>query len=577
MVATYTDRTGAGETATAVLANKVRAEVSSINDNVENPSNGSPGFPPDGDYTRSVPESTAKGMPVGGPVVAIDPQEDPLFYVIDDDRDPTAAGASEGVASGRDASYFSIDSATGQVMVAKTLDYDSKPNTNSPDGKYEFYVRAIDPSNERGVVKVTVTATAANDAPRIMGSLTVGQYGINEDDTQTADHEDVPGAPSELRVYEKDDDLKSPNDYTGFPQMPLPGNMPDEGSGNNMPGLGASNVFTASDQDARGQIFWSLRGDDHDDFVLSSTGLVLTGYNGPDEPTALRFLNAPDYENPTDDNMDSVYKVTIVARDSAGAEDTHDVTVFVMNRNEAGKLTLSETQPLIGQAVTATISDPDNSVTAVTWQWARSSTSTGPFTPIPGATAATYVPWKRADDDKLTVVDDNGMFLQASATYIDTTLEDDDPDTGKVDERVQDGNDDDGPTPKAATTTKSGEGESQLYRVSKVSANAVRVAEDAEDVNPVFANAPYVRDVVENAETDSLVGLPVDASYSDPLEYDINPNDANDNKYFYIEDNGQIRVNYVDVADPTPSGQYAVPTGAVGDTGSTDTRCWNHH
>ena len=140
--------------------------------------------------------------------------------------------------------------------------------------------------------------------------------------------------------------------------------------------------------------------------------------------------------------------------------------------------------------------------------------------------------------------------------------------TGKVDERVQDGDDDDttGPTPKMATTTKSGEGESQLYRVSKVSANAVRVAEDAEDVNPVFANAPYVRDVVENAETDSLVGLPVDASYSDPLEYDINPNDANDNKYFYIEDNGQIRVNYVDVADPTPSGQYAVPTGAVGDT-----------
>ena len=66
--------------------------------------------------------------------------------------------------------------------MAKTLDYDSKPNTNSPDGKYEFYVRAIDPSNERGVVKVTVTATAANDAPRIMGSLTVVQYGINEDE-----------------------------------------------------------------------------------------------------------------------------------------------------------------------------------------------------------------------------------------------------------------------------------------------------------------------------------------------------------------------------------------------------------
>ena len=72
-------------------------------------------------------------------------------------------------------------------------------------------------------------------------------------------------------------------------------------SGNDTPGLGASNVFTASDEDARGQIFWSVRGEDADDFVLSSTGIVLTGYTGPDEPTALRFVTAPDYENPTDD------------------------------------------------------------------------------------------------------------------------------------------------------------------------------------------------------------------------------------------------------------------------------------
>ena len=104
--------------------------------------------------------------------------------------------------------------------------------------------------------------------------------------------------------------------------MPLPGNTPEENSGDDTPGLGASNVFTASDEDARGQIFWTLRGDDADDFVISSTGIVLTGFRGPDEPTALRFASAPDYENPTDANMDSVYKVTIVATDSSGAEDT---------------------------------------------------------------------------------------------------------------------------------------------------------------------------------------------------------------------------------------------------------------
>ena len=553
--ATYTDRRDAGKFAVAVLANKVRAEVSSDNDNVENPDNGSPGFAQGADYTRSVPESTATGMPVGAAVVATDPNEDTLYYELDDEL-----SSDNGVASGSDASYFSVDNATGQVMVAKTLDYDSNPNRNSPDGKYEIYVRATDPSNESATVKVTVTATAANDAPSIMGSL-ASYAGLP--------FPAAPDAPSELMVYEKDDDLKAPGDYTGFPQMPLPGNMPEPESGNDTPGLGASNVFTAGDQDARGQIFWTLRGEDHDDFVLSQTGLVLTGYTGPDEPTALRFVNAPDYENPTDENMDSVYKVTIVATDSAGAEDTHDVTVFVMNRNEAGKATLSETQPLIGQPVSATVSDPDNSLTSVTWQWARSSTSTGPFTAIPGATSDTYVPWKRGDDDDEGIPDDNGMFLRVYATYIDTTSEKDDPMTGLVDERVQMGEDEDedGPTAKLATSTKSGDGPSQLYRVMVTSANAVRVPEDAEDVNPVFADAPYVREVVENAETRSIVGLPVAARYSDPLIYEIDNADANDNRYFEIdEENGQIRVASMDVADPTPSDQYDVPIDAVGDT-----------
>ena len=121
--ATYTDRRGAGKFAVAVLANKVRAEVSSDNDNVENPDNGSPGFEQGADYTRSVPESTAKGMPVGAAVVATDPNEDTLYYELDD-----ALSSDDGVASGSDASYFSVNNATGQLMVAKTLDYDSNPN-----------------------------------------------------------------------------------------------------------------------------------------------------------------------------------------------------------------------------------------------------------------------------------------------------------------------------------------------------------------------------------------------------------------------------------------------------------------
>ena len=119
---------------------------------------------------------------------------------------------------------------------------------------------------------------------------------------------------SEFMVYEKDGTTSRLRTTTpASRRCRCLVTTPEADSGNDTPGLGASNVFTAGDQDARGQIFWTLRGEDHDDFVLSQTGLVLTGYTGPDEPTALRFVNAPDYENPTDENMDSVYKVTMVA------------------------------------------------------------------------------------------------------------------------------------------------------------------------------------------------------------------------------------------------------------------------
>ena len=103
----------------------------------------------------------------------------------------------------------------------------------------------------------------------------------------------------------------------------------------------------------------------------------LTGLKGPDEPIAIRFKDAPDYENPTDTNRDGYYKVTVVATDSAGAEDTRDLTVWVYNVEEAGEATLSTPQPLIGQPITADVSDPDNHVTVVTWQWSRSDTRDG--------------------------------------------------------------------------------------------------------------------------------------------------------------------------------------------------------
>ena len=72
----------------------------------------------------------------------------------------------------------------------------------------------------------------------------------------------------------------------------------------------------------------------------------------------------------------------------------------------------------------------------------------------------------------------------------------------------------------------SGEGASRLYRVSVTSANAVRVDDASVYSMPVFSEDSYEREVNENAETGSIVGVPVTADYNQELVYDIFRADA---------------------------------------------------
>ena len=495
VVATYDDRKGTERVARAVSMYPVRAEVSSDLDRIENPENGSPGFSTARDYTRSIPESTGTGMPVGAAVEATDPDSDTLTYeIVPDERAEDLADDIDDIFL--DSNFFNVNMATGQLSLKKMLSYEATDgrmytvDDAVTAGKYTVTVRAIDPSGEFDDVEVTVTATNTNDAPKIMGSLTAAQ--ITEGDS-------VPNAASELRVDEKDDDLKQ-YPYTGVPDMPLPAvGLPDAGQDAVTVGLGAKNVFTALDDDARGQIFWDLEGDDADDFVLTSTGMPLsTGFGGPNEPIMLRFKDSPDFENPTDSNKDSVYKVTLIADDRRGGTDSRSITIFADNVAEKGGATMSPDQPLTGNDVTAAVEDPDNGVAIVTWQWQR-ATSTDPaaddleWDVIPGATTATYTPVEAEDDKTERIESDDGYYLRAIVTYTDVTSDVDDPDTVLVDERTQQDEDGDGdPEAKTASITPFGTSPGNLYRVMVTSKNAVRI--DPKD--PATVDAPEFSDFV---------------------------------------------------------------------------------
>ena len=159
-------------------------------------------------------------------------------------------------------------------------------------------------------------------------------------------------------------------------------------------GTGMVATYTALGPDAASAT-WSLDGDDAGDFSISSGGV-------------LTFNGTPDFESPADAGTDNVYMVTVEADDGTYMG-SHDVTVTVTNVDEGGTVTLSSDDPQVGVELTATLDDPDGSVTDTTWQWASSDAMDGTYADITEATSASYTP----------VAGDVDMYLRATANYTD--------------------------------------------------------------------------------------------------------------------------------------------------------------
>ena len=88
---------------------------------------------------------------------------------------------------------------------------------------------------------------------------------------------------------------------------------------------------------------------------------------------------------------------------------TRSASVFVMDVEEDGVVTLSAVEPETGTPLTATLEDGDGGVTGEMWQWARSENGRTGWTNISGATSSSYTP---------TVADED-FYLRATVTYTD--------------------------------------------------------------------------------------------------------------------------------------------------------------
>ena len=149
--------------------------------------------------------------------------------------------------------------------------------------------------------------------------------------------------------------------------------------------------YIATDpEDGNTPVRWSLSGADSGKFSIDTVG-------------QLTFTDAPDFEAEADANSNNIYEVTVTATDSTGNTASRDVTVNVTNEEEQGTVTLLTLQPEAGTELMAKLTDPDDSISGLKWEWSRDGNV------IPAATSVVYTP----------VNADEGSTLKAKATYTD--------------------------------------------------------------------------------------------------------------------------------------------------------------
>ena len=478
----YSDKFGAGKTASAVSANPVETKTAS---------NAAPSFAgqdddestPYIDVARSVPENTAEGMPIGEPVAATDADEDVLFYELLDTPD---------LADDDGHVRFTIDSLTGQIRVAEVLGADAGEAADKastaltggpalPDGEdagvagnseYVLRVRVSDPSTASATVNVVVTITEVNEPPL-----------FRED------------APTMLRVRENADPLVI---TIGDGDTPVP-----------------PNAYVATDQDSDDTTDnYSLSGTDRSAFAIDSNGVL-----------SFKPGHKPDFEK------QSSYAITVTVTSGAGERMLTaklDVVIEVVNTHDLGEVMLSQRQPNVGIGIVATLSDPDGGVEINRWLWERTENdrlapsakcegieANEVWLPIGDALSAVYAP-------KPT---DVGRCLRATAFYTDS-----------LDDTVLDAT---GVLEFPTEGVKTDDPDSGLPSV-----NAAPEFPDQDFLTPGVQSDRTSREVAENTKAAQPIGAPVkaddaDEDHRDKLIYTLGGPDAR--AFDIVRKTGQIR------------------------------------
>ena len=489
-----------------------------------------PRFLSDEDGSRSIAENTAAGTDIGAALVAEDDDDEKITYSTERD----------------DAAAFDIDPSTGQLRTKDPLNREAQDT-------YTFTVSAEDSSGLSDRLDVTVTVTDVNEPPTLTGSglstfveeppgdyRFVKRYLYSDPEGDDLDWS-LSGPDGDLFVvketglnwlyllifgphlelqfaispdYEEPVDADTDNVYEvtlsasdGHNTVTVDvevtvedKNEPPELSGQSAAlfaegGTGEVARYEAEDPEGI-PVMWSLSRPDEGRFTI--VGGVL------------KFAELPDYEDPDDVAWespllvsvagDNVYDIEVWAWDDVIAS-VLPVTVTVTNVDEPGTVSLSESQPVAGTALTASLSDPDEDVSGLGWSWQRSADG-NVWAAVPGAGKDSYTP----------ATADLNHYLRATAVYRD------------------------------------GHGPGKTARAE--TADPVAAGSLANGSPQFPATGSGERTVAENTPSGASVGLPVAATDpdNDGLTYSLGGTDAA--SFDIVASSGQIRaqaaLNYED-------------------------------
>ena len=397
---TYRVTVTATDTSEATDSVMVTITVTDVDENV------APEFADSEDGVRSVAENMVAGEDIGEPVMATDADDDTLTYTL----------------SGTDASSFTIDESTGQLMTMADLDYETKTT-------YRVTVTATDTSEATDSVMVTITVTDVDEngtvglstqRPRvgtaITATLTDADGGVTGTTWQWAKatamdgtYSDIAGATSDSYTPVEGDAnmyLRATAMYTDVHGSGKSESMVSASAVNTVPAFDAGTATRSVDENtAAGENIGGpvMATDDADDMLTYTlSGTDESSFDIDELTGQLMTMADLDYETET------TYIVTVTATDTSEATDSVMVTITVTNVDEAGTVTLSS-ETKVGVAITATLVDVDGGTTGTTWQWASSDAMDGTYTNIEGATSESYTP----------VEGDANMYLRATAMYTD--------------------------------------------------------------------------------------------------------------------------------------------------------------